>query len=71
MMTKEQCTELMERIGWDGFDYTFADYSNWKNIKDETFQLLRTQFVESRRKLREYIDVCSETYDLDSDDFEV
>lgn len=43
------------RISDEGFDYCFSSYSNWQEIKDENFHNLRKQYLDTKKKLEEYI----------------
>jgi len=53
---KENWEALNYRIDAEGFDYCFEDYSNWKEIKDEEFHKLRNDYLNSMKKLREYVE---------------
>lgn len=54
-MTARERQDLLAKIEWEGFDYTFADYSDWKEIKDKKFHELREAFVKAREALTKYI----------------
>ena len=44
------------RMGEEGVDYCFESYSNWDEIEDEEFHKLRQEFLDSMKKIREYVD---------------
>lgn len=46
---------VKDTIDNEGFDYTFVDYSNFSEIKDEEFHKLRQAYVEAAEALRDYI----------------
>jgi hypothetical protein len=39
----------------EGIDYCFEHYSSFEEIKDEEFHKLRLEFLESMKKIREYV----------------
>ena len=43
------------RMDNEGIDYCFEHYSSFEEIKDEEFHKLRLEFLESMRKIREYV----------------
>jgi hypothetical protein len=43
------------RMDNEGIDYCFEHYSRFEEIKDEEFHKLRLEFLESMRKIREYV----------------
>lgn len=47
--------DLLERIESEGFAYAFLYYSNFKEIEDIEFHILRVQFESSARALANYI----------------
>lgn len=51
----EDWERLQYRMDDEGFDYCFDGYSHWKEIEDEEFHRLRTEFIKSMRELRDYI----------------
>jgi len=53
---KEWWESCQYRMNEEGFDYCFQDYSDWKDIEDEKFHELRKEYLESAKKLAEYID---------------
>lgn len=65
MMSREQVWQLSDIISVEGFDVTITNFNHVQNqIEDETYQLLRKQYVEASTRLKEYIDVCAETHGL-------
>jgi hypothetical protein len=61
MITKEQKELIRHKIEWEGFDYCFNGYSNWKEIKDKEFQKLRKAYVEAAEALENWCDTnCPE-----------
>jgi hypothetical protein len=47
--------KLQNAVECEGFDYAFKYYSQFKEVKDEEFHRLRTEYVAARDKLAEYI----------------
>jgi hypothetical protein len=43
------------RMDNEGIDYCFEHYSSFEEIKDEEFHKLRLEFLESMKKIREYV----------------
>jgi len=52
---KEDWERVAYRMDAEGFNYCFDGYSDWNEIKDETFHELRENYLKSMNKLREYI----------------
>jgi hypothetical protein len=44
------------RMDNEGMDYCFEHYSSFEEIEDEEFHKLRNEFLESMKKIREYVD---------------
>ena len=44
------------RMDNEGMDYCFESYSSWNEIEDEEFHKLRQEFLDSMKKIREYVD---------------
>jgi hypothetical protein len=44
------------RMGNEGIDYCFEHYSLFEEIEDEEFHKLRLEFLDSMKKIREYVD---------------
>lgn len=40
----------------EGFHYCFTGYSDWKEIKDKEFHKLKAEYLESAKRLEEYIE---------------
>lgn len=65
-MTEEEFEnwEMVDyRIKNEGIDYCFEHYSSFEEIKDEEFHKLRLEFLESMKKIREYVKDKIESYD--------
>jgi len=54
----------------EGIDYCFEHYSSFKEIEDEEFHKLRHEFLDSMKKIREYVDNKIETLSEQVDDLE-
>jgi hypothetical protein len=52
---EENWRSVKYRIKEEGMDYCFEGYSDWKEIIDEEFHKLRKAYLESAKKLREYV----------------
>lgn len=51
------------RMREEGIDYCFEHYSSFKEIEDEEFHKLRLEFLESMKKIREYVKDKIESYE--------
>lgn len=51
------------RMREEGIDYCFEHYSSFKEIEDEEFHKLRLEFLESMKKIREYVKDKVESYE--------
>ena len=47
--------EILSRIENEGFDYAFAHYSDFSEIKDKEFHNLRKNFLKARKELVDYV----------------
>ena len=47
----------------EGIDYCFEKYSSFEEIKDEEFHKLRLEFLDSMKKIREYVKDKIESYE--------
>jgi len=56
------------RMNNEGIDYCFEHYSSLKEIEDEEFHKLRQEFLDSMKKIREYVDNKIETLSEQVDD---
>jgi len=56
------------RMNNEGIDYCFKHYSSFKEIEDEEFHKLRQEFLDSMKKIREYVDNKIETLSEQVDD---
>lgn len=54
-MNAKELEKLQQTIDREGFDYAFADYSEFKEIKDVKFHKLRKSYLEAYDKLQDYI----------------
>ena len=54
-MTSEQKEIVMGVVDNEGFDYTFCDYSNFEEIKDQEFHEVREEYIKAAKKLKEII----------------
>jgi hypothetical protein len=71
IMTLEELEDwqmVQYRMGNEGIDYCFEHYSSFEEIKDEEFHKLRLEFLESMKKIREYVNDKIESYEEEYDD---
>lgn len=54
-MTEDDKCNLLYRINDEGFDYTFDGYSDWEEVKDEKFHLIRHLYLAAKEDLLTYI----------------
>ena len=69
-MTEEELEDwqmVQYRMDNEGIDYCFEHYSSFEEIKDEEFHKLRLEFLESMKKIREYVKDKIESYEEDYD----
>jgi hypothetical protein len=65
-MTEEELENweaVRYRMDNEGIDYCFESYSRFEEIKDEEFHKLRLEFLESMKKIREYVKDKIESYE--------
>ena len=55
------------RMDNEGIDYCFEHYSSFEEIKDEEFHKLRLEFLDSMKKIREYVKDKIGNYEEDYD----
>lgn len=55
MINPEDVEMLQYRMNNEGFDYCFRCYSDFKEINDEKFQMLRKKYCEIANELEEYV----------------
>jgi len=70
-MTLEELEDwqmVQYRMDNEGIDYCFEHYSSFEEIKDEEFHKLRLEFLESIKKIREYVNDKIESYEEEYDD---
>jgi len=48
---------VIDTIENEGFDYAFAHYSSFEEIKDEKFHAFREKYLAARQELSDYIGV--------------
>ena len=60
--------DVKYRMNNEGIDYCFENYSSFKEIEDEEFHKLRLEFLDSMKKIREYVDNKIETLSEQVDD---
>ena len=51
----ENWQSVSYRMDNEGIDYCFEHYSSFEEIEDEEFHKLRLEFLESMKKIREYV----------------
>jgi hypothetical protein len=71
IMTLEELEDwqmVQYRMDNEGIDYCFEHYSSFEEIKDEEFHKLRLEFLESIKKIREYVNNKIESYEEEYDD---
>lgn len=51
------------RMKAEGIGYCFEHYSSFKEIQDEEFHKLRLEFLDSLKKMREYVKNKIESYE--------
>ena len=72
-MTEEELEDwqmVRYRMDNEGIDYCFEHYSSFEEIKDEEFHKLRLEFLESMRKIREYVKDKIENYEEEYEDYD-
>ena len=65
-MTEEELENweaVRYRMDNEGIDYCFESYSRFEEIKDEEFHKLRLEFLDSMKKIREYVKDKIESYE--------
>ena len=65
-MTEEELEKwgmVRYRMDNEGIDYCFEKYSSFEEIKDEEFHKLRLEFLDSMKKIREYVKDKIESYE--------
>lgn len=55
LIMADRSSVLDDVIYYEGFDYTFTDYSNFEDVQDEEFHRLRKAYLESRQLLYNYL----------------
>ncbi len=55
-MTEQEKEDINNRIDNEGFDYAFVHYSDFKEIKDETFHKLRLAYIKAAKELEKYLE---------------
>lgn len=54
-MTEEEKKEVSWRIGEEGIDYTFRNYSNFGEIQGVRFHELRETYIKAAQELEAYV----------------
>lgn len=54
-MTNEEKQNVLDVIDNEGFDYTFISYTDFNEIEDEKFHILRKQYIKIREEFADYI----------------
>ena len=73
IMTEEELEDwqmVRYRMDNEGIDYCFEHYSSFEEIKDEEFHKLRLEFLESMRKIREYVKDKIDNYEEEYEDYD-
>jgi hypothetical protein len=52
---KEDMEYIKRKISNEGFEYSFVNYSDFKEVEDEEFHKLRTKFLKAREELLNYV----------------
>jgi hypothetical protein len=55
--SKEAKLDLLYEIQKDGFDYALMSYSDYKGMKDEKFNELRSNFIKNAKAFEKYIEM--------------
>jgi len=63
-MTKKEAEMLLYKVDMEGFDYCFTDYSDWEEIEDKQFHLLREKYIEAANNLEQYLSDLRDKYDI-------
>ena len=63
----ENWQSVSYRMDNEGIDYCFENYSSFEEIEDEEFHKLRLEFLESMKKIREYVKDKIGNYEEDYD----
>jgi hypothetical protein len=53
--SQEEIIESLKYHAEEDFHYCFDGYSRWEEVKDEKFQELLQNYLDSRQKLQGYI----------------
>lgn len=56
MLSPQDKQSILETIDSEGFDYAFAHYSDFLDIKDKEFHKAREQYLKARNELMKVID---------------
>lgn len=64
-LSKEEIRELQDKINWEGFDYCFKGYSDWKHIQSTKFHNLLNDWKESERAFVQFLI----KHGIDADEF--
>lgn len=53
---EEEMHYVQNTVYYEGFDYAFVGYSDFKEITDSQFHVLREEYLAARKNLKKYID---------------
>jgi hypothetical protein len=56
-MKAEDREIVAQRINQEGFDYTFIHYTNFEEIKDKKFHVLREHYIQAAKALSKYLGI--------------
>lgn len=60
---QDEMAKVAYRIEHEGFDFSFADYSDWREVKDPKFHALRRAYLKAMRALKSHVrKVSKSTY---------
>lgn len=55
MLHTEDFQYVQSKMQDEGFDYCFIHYSDFEEIKDEQFHILRKKYIQAQKELKKYI----------------
>lgn len=62
MKEKRNLLDVRLDVENEGFFYAFKDYSDYEDVDDENFHILRRNFLRAAKELGEYLRLESEHY---------
>lgn len=63
-MKKDDARYVLATIENEGFNYCFVHYSNFEDIKDEEFHVLRRNYLKAIDDMNDYLNKSKEGNDL-------